>query len=246
MQFELFRPPRLPVATPEESLTVGGRLVPLRFVRHRRARRYVLRVDRDDAARVTVPRSGSIAEARRFATRQTAWIERQLARQAAAPASRTWGPDTAFFFRGTYVTPALSHLDGRVEIRFADQTLSAASTGADLRPVIESHLRALADAELPPRVMEYATVHQLVVRRVQVRAQRSRWGSCSRRGTISLNWRLIQTPPFVRDYIILHELMHLREMNHSAQFWREVENVCPYFNEAERWLKKFGRDLLHD
>jgi predicted metal-dependent hydrolase len=53
-----------------------------------------------------------------------------------------------------------------------------------------------------------------------------------------LNWRLIQTPPFVRDYLILHELMHLRQMNHSARFWHEVERVCTDYNEAERWLKQ--------
>jgi predicted metal-dependent hydrolase len=76
------------------------------------------------------------------------------------------------------------------------------------------------------------------VRRVTVRNQRSRWGSCSRRGTISLNWKLIQAPPFVRDYIILHELMHLRQMNHSARFWREVENVCPEYQVAGKWLKQ--------
>ena len=247
MQFELFRPPQLPLTKPGEALVVGGQLVPLRFVRHVRARRYVLRLDRDGAARVTVPRSGSLAEARHFAERQTAWIERQLARRASAASTpRGWGPDTLFFFRGERVTLTLAINDGRAEIRFADQTLLTARADVDLRPVVESHLRALAGAELPPHVIEYATVHQLAVRRVQVRAQRSRWGSCSRRGTISLNWRLIQTPPFVRDYIILHELMHLREMNHSARFWREVESVCPHFTEAERWLKKFGRELLRD
>jgi hypothetical protein len=73
--------------------------------------------------------------------------------------------------------------------------------------------------------------------RVVVRNQRTRWGSCSRRGTLSLNWRLVQAPVFVRDYIILHELMHLREMNHSARFWRLVEAACPDYAMAERWLK---------
>ena len=87
-------------------------------------------------------------------------------------------------------------------------------------------------------MLEYAAVHQLPVRRITVRNQRSRWGSCSRRGTISLNWRLIQAPPFVRDYLILHELSHVREMNHSPRFWREVERVCPDYETAERWLKQ--------
>jgi len=91
--------------------------------------------------------------------------------------------------------------------------------------------------------MELAVCQQLDVRRVSVRNQRTRWGSCSRRGTISLNWRLLQAPPSVRDYIILHELMHLREMNHSPRFWRQVESVCPDFLQAERWLKQNSRLL---
>jgi predicted metal-dependent hydrolase len=75
---------------------------------------------------------------------------------------------------------------------------------------------------------------------VSVRNQRSRWGSCSARGTVSLNWRLVRTPDNVRDYIILHELAHLREMNHSDRFWARVAETCPGWREAERWLKRHG------
>ena len=87
-------------------------------------------------------------------------------------------------------------------------------------------------------MLELVALHQFPVKRVCVRNQRSRWGSCSRRGTISLNWRLVQAPLFVRDYILLHELVHLRQMNHSHGFWREVARLCPGFADAERWLKQ--------
>lgn len=113
----------------------------------------------------------------------------------------------------------------------------------DLRPAIERHLRELAGRELPQRLRELAGRHGFTVSRVTVRNQRSRWGSCSRRGTVSLNWRLIQTPDFVRDYICLHELAHLREMNHSGRFWREIERLCPDYARAEQWLKLHS-DLL--
>jgi len=78
------------------------------------------------------------------------------------------------------------------------------------------------------------------VRQIVVRNQRSRWGSCSASGTISLNWRLIQTPDSVRDYIIHHELVHLQEMNHSPRFWTRVEQSYPAWRDAERWLKQNG------
>jgi predicted metal-dependent hydrolase len=123
-------------------------------------------------------------------------------------------------------------------IRVGSETIRVPDHAVDLRRAIESHLWSLAAQELPPRVFEYAAMHQLPVRRVTVRNQRTRWGSCSRRGTVSLNWRLIQTPPQVQDYIVLHELCHLREMNHSERYWREVARVCPDFETAEHWLKQ--------
>ncbi|HEY1787250.1 MAG TPA: M48 family metallopeptidase, partial [Verrucomicrobiae bacterium] len=123
-------------------------------------------------------------------------------------------------------------------IRLGGEPIPVADITGDLRPAIERHLRALAAKELPARTLEFAALHQLSVSRVTVRAQRSRWGSCSFKRVISLNWRLIQTPPFVRDYIILHELMHLRQMNHSARFWKEVEQACPDYRTAKLWLKE--------
>ena len=118
------------------------------------------------------------------------------------------------------------------------------SASGDLRTHIERDLRALARAELGPRLRDLATRHGLTVSAVSIRNQRSRWGSCSREGRIALNFRLVQMPPHVSDYVLLHELMHLKQQNHSRRFWRLVEETCPGFREAERWLKTHGRALL--
>ena len=83
-------------------------------------------------------------------------------------------------------------------------------------------------------------LHGIEVHRISIRNQRSRWGSCSRRGSISLNWRLVLVPDFVREYVMLHELMHRRELNHSPRFWRLVAGVCPRLVEARRWLRTEG------
>ena len=145
---------------------------------------------------------------------------------------------TEIFFRGERVRLEPGENGEAGLVRFGGEVVPVADAAGDLRPAIERHLRRLAARELPPRVFELAALHQLPVRRVIVRNQRSRWGSCSRRGTISLNWRLVQTPLFVRDYLVLHELAHLKEMNHSRRFWAEVARLCPGFREAERWLKQ--------
>lgn len=245
MQFELpfgLRSRVRALALREQWLRVGTRHVRLWLVPNRRAQRYVLRLARDGAARVTVPRGGSAAEAVRFAERNAPWLERQLLRQATS-APKPWLSGSAILLRGerTLIEPGANGESGL--IRFGGELLAVKDPAADLRPEIEHHLWRLASRELRARVIELALPHQLPVRRVNVRNQRSRWGSCSRRGTISLNWRLVQAPPFVRDYIILHELAHLREMNHSRRFWREVERLCPEYRQAERWLKGHGELL---
>src|SRR5437773_1943101 len=104
MQFELLFDHKPAKRLDENCLLVGTRAVPLRFIRHRRARRYVLRLCPDGAARVTVPRGGSAAEGKRFAERNLAWLEKQLLRQAMQPArAETWGAGTEILFRGERV-----------------------------------------------------------------------------------------------------------------------------------------------
>ena len=237
VQFEfILNPFRRPPADP--CLHVNGREVPLALVRNLRARRYVLRLRPDGSARVTIPRGGSAAGARSFAERQTAWLGRQLHRLATRTSHpKEWLVGTEILFCGEQVKIEVGE---NGTIRFAAEVIKVPHSSTNFRPAIEKHLWRLAAKELPPRVLEFAKAHQLTVRRITVRNQKSRWGSCSRRGTISLNWRLIQTPAHVQDYIILHELCHLRELNHSRRFWREVESVCPEYEAAESWLKKHG------
>lgn len=225
-------------------LLVGGEWLPLQLVRNPRARRYILRLQVNGGARVTIPRGGTFIEARRFAERHLEWLARQRQQRAAqAAVPRGWHVGSSILFRGEPVVLALALDAPANRLVFADQAVSVPDLGGDVRPAVERHLWDLARRELPPRVWVLATEHGLSVRRVVVRNQRSRWGSCSPRGTISLNWRLVQAPLWVRDYLVLHELMHLRHMNHSRRFWREVERVCPEFREAERWLKQHGDEL---
>jgi hypothetical protein len=223
--------------TPVEPLLLGSRQVRLLLVRHSRARRYLLRLRPDGVARVTIPRGGTLAEARKFVERNGRWLEEQFQRLQTQPnVPLAWQVGSEIWFRGERVRLEVI-TPGQIGFRGETLKLKLSDGVADLRPAIERHLCQRAAAELPPRVRQFAALHGLVVQRVTVRNQKSRWGSCSRRGTISLNWRLIQTPEAVRDYIILHELAHLRHMNHSNQFWLEVEKLCPDYRAAERWLK---------
>ena len=209
------------------------------FIRVRRARRYILRIRPDGGLRITVPRGGSRAEAWRFAEQHRPWIERERARLRAECHSATGEHGTTVLLRGVEQPVQLSP-DGALAT-YGDRTVRIA---LDVRSAIESDLRELARAELVPRLQALAKAHDVTVDRVVIRNQRSRWGSCSPSGAIALNYRLVQMPSEVRDYVLIHELMHRRQQNHSRRFWRLVEAACPHFRDAERWLKTRGRSLF--
>jgi predicted metal-dependent hydrolase len=179
-------------------LRIARLAAPPVYVRHPRARRYVVRVKADGTVRVTIPRWGTRRQAMAFVETQQAWIDKQRAAMASRPAA---------------ANPAIS-------------------------PDEERALRQRAHSELPARLMALAQGLGLRVSRVSIRNQRWRWGSCSRNRHICLNWRLVAMPDWVRDYVLLHELMHLKRMDHSPRFWKLVARVCPTFQEARTWLRQ--------
>lgn len=217
----------------------------IEFVKMRRARRYIVRVRPDATVRVTIPRGGSSAEAARFLHRHSAWVSSERTRVRAASVTPAWCDGAAMMLRGELVTMKVClDVRGRRIVRYGERTVLVGASGDDLRGCIEHDLRALARDELGPRLLALASVHGLKVSGVSIRNQRSRWGSCSRAGRIALNYRLVQMPPAVSDYVLVHELMHLKEQNHSRRFWRLVEAACPDFRQAERWLRRHGTGLL--
>jgi predicted metal-dependent hydrolase len=177
---------------------------PPMFVRHKRARRFILRVLDDGRVRVTLPRGAAKRDAQAFLDANADWVDRQRALRA-----------------GRRTPPRQS----------------------ELRRFIDRWYRRRAERDLPRLLLDLARAHDIHVARVLVRDQRSRWGACSSRGTITLNWRLLQVPAFVREYVLLHELMHRRELNHSRRFWRLVAACCPRHREARQWLRTEGKLL---
>jgi predicted metal-dependent hydrolase len=238
-------PPPAPPSPPDAG-SAGPAVSPpaddtVHFVRRRGTRRYVLRLMDDGTLRVTVPWWGSRREARAFVASQADWIARQRARRAWRAAA-AWTAGASVLVEGD-ARPLVA--DGAGRLLLDGHVVAAASAGPrDVRRAVHDLLRARARRDLPPALLALAASHDIVVTGVSIRNQVSRWGSCSRRGAISLNWRLVQVPPFVRDYVLLHELMHRRELNHSARFWRLVADVCPRYVEARAWLRGPGAQLF--
>ncbi len=233
-------PPATPPA-PIERSAVPAADETIVFERSPRARNYRLTLRRDGTAVATIPARGSEREARRFVEEHRDWLERARARMRHRPrAAEVWTVGTHVLWRGEPAEVRAASAGEKPQVCLAADVFRVPQLEGDLRPTLEAHFARRARVELPARTWELAAVTGVEVKHVTVRNQRSRWGSCSASGTISLNWRLVQTPDLVRDYIIYHELMHLREMNHSVRFWARVEEVCPNWREAERWIKRNG------
>jgi predicted metal-dependent hydrolase len=214
------------------------------FVRVRRARKYILRVRPDGSLRVTIPRGGSRRDAEAFLQRHQDWVAAERLRVAERHAPVEWRAGDSIPLHGE-LTAIQVHGSAHGQIVVVgDQRVRIGAGIVNVRPAVELALRRIASRELVPRLQALASAHGLTVNRVTIRNQRSRWGSCSRRGVVALNFRLVQMPPEVCDYVLLHELMHLRQQNHSRRYWRLVEAVCPGYREAERWLRVEGKALF--
>lgn len=211
------------------------------FERSAKATRYRLTLKKDGTAVAIIPLRGNERDARAFVEQQSDWLERARERQKSKPRSATvWPLGTRVLWRGEFTEVRKAVEGERPQVCLAADVFRVPKLEGDLRPTLEAHFLRMAKVELPGRTWELAAVTGMAVSAVSVRNQRTRWGSCTSEGGISLNWRLIQTPDFVRDYIIHHELMHLKEMNHSDRFWARVEEVCPGWRDAEHWLKRNG------
>ena len=116
-----------------------------------------------------------------------------------------------------------------------------------LEKITFEQVKELADQAveyIPKRVKYYAEKENFVYNKITIKNLVSRWGSCSTKGNLNFNCLLMLTPDYVIDYIVVHGLCHLREMNHSEKFWAEVEKIMPDYQRAELWLKQNGGNLI--
>lgn len=215
--------------SPQEFLILSNQTVPLNIRYNRRSGRYLLKVKRDASVHLTIPAFGSKKYGLEFARLQKKWIEKRLQKISSHPPIK-WQIGSKILLRG--------------EETLIKEIIPSYSPRFSIQTTVENHLWNLAQKELPMRTQELASQHQFSFKKVTVRNQNSRWGSCSQKAAISLNWRLIQAPLEVRDYIILHELAHLKHMNHSKKFWQLVQSLCPYYKTCEKWLKSHDYLLL--
>lgn len=218
---------------------------PVRLRRHRQARRYTLRIQAASRDVVlTMPLRGSVADAKAFAQKNGAWIAARLRR---LPQAAPFAPGAMVPLRGVpHRIEHRPHARGAVWTEAGEdgeQMLCVAGDRAHLARRVGDYLKRAAKHDLQAACRRYAADLGVAVKRVTVRDQTSRWGSCSSTGVLSFSWRLILAPPFVLDYLAAHEVAHLVEMNHSRRFWRLLLRLCPTTQRAKAWINAHGADL---
>jgi predicted metal-dependent hydrolase len=218
-------------------------LVQLR--RHRQARRYTLRIQATTREVIlTIPPRGTLKEAGEFARKHGGWIAARLGR---LPEAAPFADGAVVPLRG--VAHRIAHRRGARGTVWAEanpdgeRLLCVAGNAPHIDRRIGDYLRREAKRDLEAASVKFAAALGVSIKRVSVRDQSSRWGSCSTTGLLSFSWRLILAPSHVLDYLAAHEVAHLVEMNHSARFWRLVQRICPDHDRAKAWLEAHGADL---
>lgn len=208
------------------------------------ARRITLRVSAATGEVViTLPSRTAVNTAQRFATSHAGWIAARLAR---VPERVLFVPDAILPLRGEPHRVQLRDTRSgtvRVEEGEGDPVLSVSCDPAHVPRRIRDYLTREARRDLLEAVERYAPLLGQRPVRITLRDTRSRWGSCTARGELNFSWRLILAPPMVLDYLVAHEMAHLREMNHSARYWALLRGLCPNVDAAEAWLKRNGTSL---
>lgn len=199
---------------------------------------------------ITVPKSMPQSEAKSLLLKKSNWINKQLSlqKQAATLTSRNYVEGEFFSYRGKprYLSihatryPGQKILDDRILLSLTTDEFSQEL----IKELITQLFRESAEQHLKERTEQYAKKIAVQPSDIRIKQYKSRWGSCSIRGQISYNWRIIMAPDPIIDYVVVHELCHLIEHNHSPRFWKLVEQFSPNYREHRNWLRENGLLLV--
>ncbi|MEA3151541.1 MAG: hypothetical protein QOD56_2480 [Gammaproteobacteria bacterium] len=202
-----------------------------------RARRLTARVHVGGRVEIVVPVGVSPKTVRDFVQRFTPWIDRKVAAmQCGVEAADEVPQFIDFAFTDERFDVEFHQAPRRSVVSQGDRLVLRAPDDAAARDLLQAWLKRAATERLAPRLLELAQELHYPVARVAIRCQRTRWGSCSTRGTVSLNCSLVFLRPEVVRYLFIHELAHTKHMNHSASFWRLVERLEPEYRSLDREL----------
>lgn len=230
----------------ENHLHIEGIEQPISLRANPRARRLTLRISHaKQQAILTLPPNTPINDAKRFISSHIDWLKKQLDK---IPDNIPFAHNQEIPLRGE--PHLLNFVEGRsrggvvsIDRDTDPATLTVRGAREHAPRRLTDWLKKEARIDLEDCVTYHATNLNLMPKKISVRDQTSRWGSCSSTGALSFSWRLVLAPPFILDYVAAHEVAHLAEMNHGPRFWKLVKQTMPEMEEAQSWLKRNGGEL---
>lgn len=236
--FEDTTPQHLEVPCGEKTIRVAVKRDP-------RARRFSLRVSAATReVTLTMPRRGSVKFATEFAKRHSNWLAERVEKFSELVMCV---PGAVIPLRGEpHLISHRAEARGTAWVEASElmpPQIIVAGRGEHAHRRVMDFLKREARRDLDAAVMRHTRNLGVPARRIVLKDTTSRWGSCSTSGTLNFSWRLIMAPPFVLDYLAAHEVTHLKEHNHSTQYWKLLETLYPDIENAESWLKHNGVDL---
>ncbi len=228
--------------------TIQGDGFTVNIVKSKRRKTMALKVDVNGVS-VHIPSLLPLATAKQFIQQKTHWIQRKLSQQAQPIiAEKQFVTGESFLFAGKDYTLRLIESDTKAIVEKSESEIELygrqkqLSTSA-IRAAILNWYKKQATDYLTARTHWFSDVTNLYPTSITIKSYKARWGSCSIKGEINFNWQLIQAPPDVIDYVIIHELCHLTHHDHSPSFWGLVTHFMPDYKQHRQWLKNHGYSL---
>lgn len=224
------------------TLEIAGRTVVVTFKINARARRLILRMNKQGTGAVlTVPPRLSKPRALAFIDQSRLWLEQQLGK--VAPRLHVAHGAELLFHGELHTIIAPGGRRGTVTLDEASRSITVPGDEAHVERRLKDWLKKQALAEVTTASRHYAKAMNTSIGRITIRDQSTRWGSCSASGDLSYSWRLVMAPKWILEYVVAHEVAHRLHMNHGPRFWRLVMQHNPDVRAAKVWFKANGREL---
>ena len=228
------------------EIVIQGQRIAYTVRYSKRARRVNLKIDFSKGLEVIVPAEMKLANLEPVLRRHEKWILKHIGKVDPISSRQYIDGETIFYLGDEYMLRLMPDVNkSRVTLQLDGEYmrvklpvgLAEAERAAVIRDALIAWYRRQAKQYIPPRVAELAHQHGFQYKKISIRGQKTRWGSCSNLGNLNFNWGLMMTPPEAIDYLIIHELCHLRELNHSQRFWDLVASLFPDYSYWRQWLK---------
>lgn len=233
----------------EGKITLNGRVISYKVKRSARVRRVRLEMRPESGLTVVIPKFYGIGKVTNLLKAKQDWILGNFAEydKVQPQFARTEiEAGDAIPYLGRKLTVLTEESIGKTDcVRLEQNRLTASLTSASkkLNVILEQWYRIQAAKLITGKVEKWSARLDVRHNRITIRGQKTRWGSCSRKGNLSFNWKLLMAPEPVVDYVVIHELAHLKEMSHSKRFWELVAEQCSGWRELKKWLKTHEVDL---